>query len=37
MKRRGDKAFERFQADMLKFIGTHRQYDAVDADTVEME
>ena len=27
----------RFQAIYIKFIGTHRQYDAIDADTVEME
>ncbi|MNF91191.1 mRNA interferase HigB [compost metagenome] len=27
----------RFGAIYIKFIGTHRQYDAVDADTVEME
>ena len=27
----------RYQAVYLKFIGTHAQYDAVDAETVEME
>ncbi|MCU7251429.1 type II toxin-antitoxin system HigB family toxin [Pseudomonas koreensis] len=27
----------RFGAVYIKFIGTHKQYDAVDADTVEME
>lgn len=27
----------RFGAIYIKFIGTHRQYDAIDADTVEME
>lgn len=26
----------RFQAVYVKFIGTHAQYDAVDAETVEM-
>jgi len=27
----------RFGATYIKFIGTHRQYDAIDVDTVEME
>lgn len=27
----------RFEAVYIKFIGTHAQYDAVDAETVEME
>lgn len=27
----------RFGAVYIKFIGTHKQYDAIDADSVEME
>ena len=27
----------RFQAVYIKFIGTHEQYDAIDAETVELE
>lgn len=27
----------RFQAVYVKFIGTHAEYDSIDADTVEME
>ncbi|MDN6549393.1 MAG: type II toxin-antitoxin system HigB family toxin, partial [Enterobacterales bacterium] len=26
-----------YQSIYIKFIGTHRQYDAVDANSVEME
>lgn len=26
-----------FQAVYVKFIGTHKQYDSIDAETVEME
>lgn len=27
----------RFQAVYIKFVGTHEQYDGIDAETVEME
>jgi mRNA interferase HigB len=27
----------RFEAIYIKFVGTHKQYDAIDADNVEIE
>lgn len=27
----------KFQAVYIKFIGTHKQYDAIDADTIDLE